>query len=90
MLAALANSPFADVRRAVAGHPAAPPAAFRLHAHDVQPVRVVAAANPTAPPEVLWLLALDPDPDVRNAVARNPAIPPDVLAHWTSHERNPA
>ncbi len=38
-----------------------------------------AAHRPNVSPHVLALLAEDPDPDVRMAVAANPATPPDAL-----------
>jgi hypothetical protein len=79
VLIALARDPKDEVRRAVAGNPATPPAALAALAGQWS-CRWAVASNAATPATLLVRLASDWDPAVRAAVAGNPSTSAEVLA----------
>lgn len=80
-LHSLAQSPFTEVRTAVAAHPAATPATLANLVRDKLPVvRTAVARSTNALQEVLKILARDDAVEVRRAVASNPNTPAAALA----------
>ena len=80
-LHSLAQSPFTEVRAAVAAHPSVTSAIVANLTRDKNPgVRAVVARSTIASQEVLTILASDDSVEVRRGVAANPNTPPAALA----------
>lgn len=71
--------PVRKALRAIARHPAAPPAALLACLPDRQ-ARPVAAGHPGLPPSVIIELVGDDDRQVAQEAAANPSLPPDAMA----------
>lgn len=81
-LHSLAQSPFTEVRTAVAAHPAVSSAILANLTRDKNPpVRTEVAQSMNASPEILTILARDEAVEVRRRVAANPNTPPAALAN---------